>query len=153
MSKAARRVSNLQVAATTLPPRLPQVGNAVCELAESAGAAGWPELLPFLFQAVQAAPERLREGALLIFARLAGEVAPQLAAHVATLRSGALSHPSAYCRRPLTRRNHIHPLRSAADLPCAGCGAARAPCGHARSRRPCVSAGRAAVQKGAGGAD
>jgi len=74
--------------------RQAQAGDAVCELAESTGSDGWPELLPFLFQAVQAAPDKLRESALLIFARLAGEVAPTLAAHLATLRTGALPHPS-----------------------------------------------------------
>ena len=62
----------------------------MCELA--AGIledGGWPELLPFLFQAVQGGPDKLRESALLIFAELALYIGSSMGPYLPTLHAGA----------------------------------------------------------------
>lgn len=63
-----------------------QVCDTVSELAASIMAAGgWPELLPFLSQAVQSGQPRLMEAALLIFAQLAGHMMDTLLQFMGTL--------------------------------------------------------------------
>jgi hypothetical protein len=72
------------------------VGDTVCELA--AGIledGGWPELLPFLFQAVQGGPDKLRESALLIFAELATYIGGSMGPYLPTLHAGAAARYSA----------------------------------------------------------
>lgn len=60
--------------------------DTVSELAASIMAAGgWPELLPFLSQAVQSGQPRLMEAALLIFAQLAGHMMDTLLQFMGTL--------------------------------------------------------------------
>jgi hypothetical protein len=67
------------------------VGDTVCELAAALLEENrWPELLPFLFQAVNAGPDTLRESALLIFAQLALYVGPTMGPYLPTLHQGAL---------------------------------------------------------------
>jgi len=71
------------------------VGDTVCELAAGIlEEGGWPELLPFLFQAVQAGPDKLRESALLIFAELALYIGGSMGPYLATLHAGAPLIPS-----------------------------------------------------------
>lgn len=78
-------------------PRV-QVGDTVCELAAGIlEEGGWPELLPFLFQAVQGGPDKLRESALLIFAELALYIGASMGPYLATLHAGA----------PLLRSPHV----------------------------------------------
>jgi hypothetical protein len=70
-------------------PRPRQVGDTVCELAAGIlEEGGWPELLPFLFQAVQGGPDALRESALLIFAQLTAFIGAQMAPYISTLHQG-----------------------------------------------------------------
>ncbi|KAK9810031.1 hypothetical protein WJX72_003666 [[Myrmecia] bisecta] len=59
--------------------------------------AGWPELLPFMFQCVQSGDARLVESALLIFAQLAHYVMGTLKAYMGTLNQvlqGCMGHAS-----------------------------------------------------------
>jgi hypothetical protein len=71
-----------------------QVCDTVAELAAitlAGGGSGWPELLPFLSQAVQSGQPRLMEASLLIFAQLAGHMMDTLLQFLGTLlqvRSG-----------------------------------------------------------------
>lgn len=51
----------------------------------ASGGSGWPELLPFLSQAVQSGQARLMEASLLIFAQLAGHMMDTLLQFMGTL--------------------------------------------------------------------
>lgn len=65
-----------------------QVCDTVSELAATtlaSGGSGWPELLPFLSQAVQSGQPRLMEASLLIFAQLAGHMMDTLLQFLGTL--------------------------------------------------------------------
>ena len=65
-----------------------QVCDTVAELAAitlAGGGSGWPELLPFLSQAVQSGQPRLMEASLLIFAQLAGHMMDTLLQFLGTL--------------------------------------------------------------------
>jgi hypothetical protein len=65
-----------------------QVCDTVAELAATtlaSGGSGWPELLPFLSQAVQSGQPRLMEASLLIFAQLAGHMMDTLIQFLGTL--------------------------------------------------------------------
>jgi hypothetical protein len=87
------------------PPRA-QVGDTVCELA--AGIledGGWPELLPFLFQAVQGGPDKLRESALLIFAELATYIGGSMGPYLPTLHAGTAARYSAAKAHNCLRRS------------------------------------------------
>jgi len=62
---------------------------------------GWPELLPFLSQAVQSGEPRRTEAALLVFAQLSGHMMPTLLQFMGTLHQvlhAALGHESADVR-------------------------------------------------------
>jgi hypothetical protein len=90
--KKARLAPSLCRSSKLAHSALTQIGDTVCELAVlllDDSAAGWPELLSFLFQAVQQAGAKLREQALLIFASLSPVMAAQLAPHVPSLLPGA----------------------------------------------------------------
>ena len=66
--------------------RIVQVCDTVAELANGTYEdLGWPELLPFIFQCVQAGEPRLQESSLLIFAQLAQHLMGTLRQHMATL--------------------------------------------------------------------
>lgn len=56
-------------------------------------APGWPELLPFMSQAVQSGQQRLMEAALLVFAQLAGHMMPTLLQYMGTLHQVLHSTP------------------------------------------------------------
>lgn len=58
-------------------------------------APGWPELLPFMSQAVQSGQPRLMEAALLVFAQLAGHMMPTLLQYMGTLHQVLHSTPGA----------------------------------------------------------
>ena len=63
-----------------------QVCDTVSELAGmSMETTGWPELLPFLSQAVQSGEPRMTEAALLVFAQLAGHMMQTLLQFMGTL--------------------------------------------------------------------
>jgi importin-5 len=75
----------------------------VCDTVSELGAvlledaAGWPELLPFMFQCVQSGQKRLMESALLIFEALARYVVDVMLQYLGTLHGlliGCLAHAS-----------------------------------------------------------
>ena len=63
-----------------------QVCDTTAELAAGmVDSSGWPELLPFIFQLVQAQNPNEVESALLIFAQLAHYIMPTLTQYMGTL--------------------------------------------------------------------
>lgn len=63
-----------------------QICDTVSELAAvTMETNGWPELLPFLSQAVQSGEPRRTEAALLVFAQLSGHMMPTLLQFMGTL--------------------------------------------------------------------
>lgn len=99
-----------------------QVCDTVSELAGmSMETTGWPELLPFLSQAVQSGEPRMTEAALLVFAQLAGYMMQTLLQFMGTLHQvdpAPPPHPLLLLLLPASASQRTLHMHSASDIGC-----------------------------------